>query len=165
MSLFGKARGQQTTMKMTTKSGGEAGAPGECFSELYVQQSLQKLGDRIFTRFQWGTYERAFEHFCWRVFPFYTKVINPPLYDPNPHTPTHTHTLLVNPALNFSAYWAAPCLCPCTSVWIASWDALLTSVCLHGAFSDWQIKRGMLNLFIFKNKNIKEHGAGQFYLY
>lgn len=50
------------------------------FSELYVQQSLQKHCDRIFTKFQLKTSERAFQSFC-------VEVINTP-----PLTHTHTHT-------------------------------------------------------------------------
>lgn len=98
-------------------------------------------------------------------FPFYTKVINPPfttLTPPRTHTCTHCWlTPLLTPVhieqFHFYAHAHRFGFPPEPFVWLQFF--------LHGAFSDWQINRGMLNLFVFKNKNIKEHGAGKFYLY
>lgn len=61
MLLFGKRTRSAKHNENDNKDWGwgVGGGPNECFAELYVQQSLQKQRDRIFTKFQLKTSEKS----------------------------------------------------------------------------------------------------------
>lgn len=61
MLLFGKRMRSAKHNEDENKEWGWEfeGGPNECFSELYVQQSLQRQRDRIFTKIQLKTSEKS----------------------------------------------------------------------------------------------------------
>ena len=104
MLLFRKAQGQQSTMKMTTKTG-EAVAQTSVSLNCVLSNHFKSAVTEYSPNFNGKHMKGALWTLLFVGFPFFTRVINPTTTPSHVHTHTHTHTQMSNPC----EFWKQAC--------------------------------------------------------